>query len=95
MIFLCLNASVAIIDILMFVLFVIRCAVEFKRRYPGTKIPRPHWSQTLSSAIKMVVTSLCPVFNIILAYVLIFKDDGVMESTIADILKKASESENP
>lgn len=55
-----------------------------KKRYPELHFLNAHWTTKLSNAIKALVISFCPGFNLVLLYILITKDDQLVEESIED-----------
>lgn len=88
MIFLYINLGVCLLMLLMFMLFVISTAHEFRRQYPNLKIPKTHWSKLIFSVLKICIASIIPIFNLIVLLVIIFKSEEVSEKTIREIYLK-------
>ena len=81
-------AVFGILNILLFSLVVIGSADLFKRRYPDLKPQKSHWSVTVINLIKIILTSICPVVNICMTYVLIFHDDGIREKAVTRMYER-------
>lgn len=59
-----------------------------RRRYPELHFLKTHWTTRLVNILKAVVVSLCPGFNLLILYILITKDNQLVEEVIADAQKK-------
>lgn len=81
-------AVFGILNILLFSLVVIGSAELFRRRYPGLKPQKSHWSVTAINLIKVILVSICPVVNIFMAYVLIFHDDEIREKAVTRMYER-------
>lgn len=94
MMFLIINFGVTLLDILLMYLLAIRSKWVFKKRYPELEIVKSHWSVTVTSIIKLLVLSLCPVINLLMIWVFIFNDDEVCERTVASIYNTCMKEQN-
>lgn len=89
------TAAIGVLDIILFWLVCLNAAHEFKTRYPELKIKKSHWSKSALAAIQLGVAVLIPLFNILLAYVLIFKSDEIIQKGVHKIYMKCmNEAEN-
>lgn len=94
MMFLIINFGVTLLDILLIHLLAIRSKWVFKKRYPDLEIVKSHWSVTVTSIIKLLVLSLCPVINLLMIWTFIFNDDEVCERTVANIYNTCMKEQN-
>ena len=79
-----INTFVALADLAFLYLCECKASYLMKKRYPELHFLNKHWTVKLSGIIKAIVASFCPGFNIVLLYVLITKDDKLVEETIED-----------
>ena len=83
MIFWKFNTFICITDLVLYILCVLRVVHLLKTRYPGVKWVRvTHWSDTVMAVLKMILGSMCPVFNLVMLYILVTKDSEVIEHSI-------------
>ena len=82
------NTFFCIADLIMMFLLSVRAARLAKLRYPELHFRKVTWETKLYSTIKAVLASLCPVFNLVMFYVLITKDEKIIESTIEEMHQK-------
>lgn len=75
------------------VFFCIACVVMFyinttkaerlmKERYPELYFRKTSFSTGVITAIKIFIVSICPILNLALLYVLIFRDREMIESAV-------------
>jgi hypothetical protein len=54
-----------------------------KTRHPGVKWARmSHWSDTIMAILKIIIASICPIFNIALLYNVTMHDTEIIEDSV-------------
>ncbi len=76
------NVFICIIDIILFYLNVAKAKYQMKIRYPELHFRETPFVTAMTTAIKIFIVSICPILNIALLYVLIFKDREMIESSV-------------
>lgn len=83
MIFLNFNMLICMLDLVLYCLCVLRAVHLMKTRYPGVKWMRTsHWSTTVMTILKMIIASICPIFNIMLLFNTMINDNEIIENAV-------------
>lgn len=93
MILLYISLAVSLFDIAVQIMTVGTIHDVYKRRYPNSKIPKRGFYEKLLNYTRLVAVAICPILNLALAYVLVFKHEDLCESTIRDIRKEVEREE--
>lgn len=80
-----INFGIGLLDILLMNLLAVRSKWTFRKRYPDLEIVKSHWSVTVTSIIKLIVMSMCPIMNLFMIWAFIFNDEELCEKTVASI----------
>lgn len=77
-----LHTFFSIACILMFCINVHKATQLMKERYPELHFRKTTALDVASTAIKIIVVSVCPIFNLFMLYALMFKDEALIESAV-------------
>ena len=83
-----INLFVGAVDLILLFLGVQKANYLMKLRYPELHFRKTHWTTKLSNVIKSVMVSICPGLNLVMLYILITRDDKIVEETIEDARRK-------
>ncbi len=92
-----INMIVFIADVILFYLNIARAEHQMKTRYPELNFKETPFLTGLATAFKIYLVSICPILNLGLLYVLIFKDDELIESAVQEAYRKhlKDQGDNP
>jgi hypothetical protein len=76
------NAFFCIACIVMFYINAARAERLMKERYPELHFRETSFITGVYTAIKICIVSICPILNLALLYVLIFRDREMIESAV-------------
>lgn len=90
MIILYINLAIGVLCLTLYALMVIDATYQFKSRYPDRMlVRRSHWSSFVGAILKMAIASVCPLFNLIMLYILVVRDDEIKENTIQKVYENS------
>lgn len=90
MIFIYVHLAISLIAMVMLCLQSITAAIKFREQYPDMKIPKSHWADKIFSVLRICVTCIFPVFNIVLLIHITVNGDDLIEDSIVKLYKKYS-----
>lgn len=86
--------AISILCLVLWILASIDITHEFKKKYPDLKIPKRSFAGRVLSYVRTIVSSITPLFNIIMIYTIVFKYSEVEKRAIQRIYLECMEGNN-
>lgn len=77
-----INVFIFIVDVILFYLNISAAERRMKTRYPELHFRETPFTTVVVTAIKICLVSICPILNLGLLYILIFKDNELIEDAV-------------
>lgn len=83
-----INVTIGAFVVILFCSNIMRCNRILKARYPEMNFGTRHLDETIITIIKIVFCSFCPIFNLIMFWTLITKDEQLIEDSVRAAYEK-------